>query len=214
MLKNIIRSIAFALLTLAVLSGALGMQAAEAKTLTIEGTAYLLDTTWNGRYDWTKWDTSHAQSMYIKTNDTSIGKYRIALEKKLGYATDIFALVRESCSSRSTYEVVKPNDDVMLSQVTDCPYSTVVTLFVFIKDEEVKPLYNLWLMWKDDGTVCYIRSTRPPSVESQKRVCFPGDTRYPEGWVADKSVCSGLYYSNGKWDCDPEIKKWLGKKGE
>jgi hypothetical protein len=214
-LKRIARTGVFALVLVSFLFGAFGLQSAAAATPTdIKGTAYIMDTTWNGKMDWTTWDSTHAQTSYISTKNKKFGDYKIELEAKLGYKVQVFAIQKASCSD-STYKAVKLSDSTMLSAYAVCPDSAdTVTLFVFMKSGIGKPLYKLWLLWKDDGSLCFIRSTKAPGVEAQKRVCYPGDKRYPDGWKATKAVCAGTYYSNGKWDCDDVVKQYLGKKGK
>jgi hypothetical protein len=216
MLKRITRTGFFALVLVSLLFGAFGVQPVAAATTPtdMKGTAYIVDSTWNGKFDWTTWDTSHAQSSYIKTKNIRFGDYKKTLEAKLGYPVTVLALRKASCSD-STYKAVLPSDSTLLSAYSICPDSPdTLTFFVFMASGKLKPLYKLWLLWKDDGSLCFIRSTKHPSVEVQKRVCFPDSERYPDGWTATKAVCSGVYYSNGKWDCDSVVKQYLGKKGK
>jgi hypothetical protein len=59
-----------------------------------------------------------------------------------------------------------------------------------------EPIFQMWLLTKSDSA-CILISEYHPSVESQKRLCFPG-----QDWVADKAPCNGWVYDNGFWDCD------------
>ena len=54
----------------------------------------------------------------------------------------------------------------------------------------------MWLLTQPDS-YCILISEFHPSVESQKRLCFPG-----QEWVADQAPCSGWVHDNDVWDCD------------
>jgi len=59
-----------------------------------------------------------------------------------------------------------------------------------------EPIIPMWLLTKPDS-YCILISEYHPSVESQKRLCFPA-----QDWVADKAPCNGWVYDNDVWDCD------------
>jgi len=60
-----------------------------------------------------------------------------------------------------------------------------------------KQLFKMYLL-TGAGKSCVLLSETPPSVESQKRLCFPG-----EAWVAEQTPCAGPIYENDVWVCDP-----------
>jgi len=68
--------------------------------------------------------------------------------------------------------------------------------------------YTMWLLTRNDGTACLLKSDTHPSVQVQKAYCFPEATN--QSWVADNVVCSGRVDENDFWSCAAAYGAWLG----
>ena len=68
--------------------------------------------------------------------------------------------------------------------------------------------YTMWLLTRNDGTACLLKSDTHPSVEAQKAFCFPEET--DRSWVADNVACFGGVDENDFWSCAAQYGQWLG----
>ena len=65
-----------------------------------------------------------------------------------------------------------------------------------IPEPSKKKLFRMWLLTREDGSYCILLADSHPSVEAQKRLCFPG-----QDWVAENAIV-GWVYDDGTWDLD------------
>ena len=83
---------------------------------------------------------------------------------------------------------------------------TVKSSGVVVYQPEIK--YTMWLLTRNDGTACLLKSATHPSVNAQNAFCFPEETG--RTWVADNVACSGPVDENDFWSCAAEYGQWLG----
>jgi hypothetical protein len=82
-----------------------------------------------------------------------------------------------------------------------CPASPQPEPLPIVVDE-------MWLLVNDDdGNWCVLIAESHPSVASQERLCFPG-----ESWVATNALCAAPVYDDGTpmghWPCDGPLHDW------
>jgi len=70
------------------------------------------------------------------------------------------------------------------------------------------PQYTMWLLTRNDGTYCLLKSDTHPSVDAQNHFCFPEETG--NTWVADNVACFGEVDWNDFWSCAEEYGIWQG----
>lgn len=68
--------------------------------------------------------------------------------------------------------------------------------------------YTMWLLTRNDGTACLLKSATHPSVNAQNAFCFPEETG--RTWVADNVACFGGVDENDFWSCAEEYGIWQG----